>query len=77
MVLVKFWESVWNPSRWPSWISARCLFKTRIRGLARILVLPTVSSARTKPVTLLATNPNLIPLVAEVKPWVSPPSWLA
>ena len=71
IVLVKFWDSVWNPSREPSWISARCLFKTRIRGLARILVLPIVSRAWTNPVTLLATKPNLTPLVAEVKPWAS------
>ena len=42
IVLVKFWESVWKP-REPSWISARCLFSTRMRGLARILVLPIVS----------------------------------
>ena len=45
IVLVKFWENVWKPRREPSWISARCLFRTRIRGLARILVLPIVSRA--------------------------------
>ncbi len=39
-----------------------------MRGLARIFVLPIVSSARMNPVTLLATKPNLAPLVADVNP---------
>ena len=65
---VKFCEKVWNPRRVPSWISAHCLFRTRIRGLASILVLPIVSSACTNPVTLLATNPNLAPFAADASP---------
>ena len=34
-------------------------------------MLPIVSRARMKPVTLLETNPNLTPLVPEVNPWGS------
>ena len=34
-------------------------------------MLPIVSRARMKPVTLLETNPNLTPLVPEANPWGS------
>src|SRR5271157_55289 len=57
-----------KPNREPSWISARCLLSTKILGLARILVLPTVSSARMNPVMLLEIKPYLMPLVDEAKP---------
>ena len=64
MVLVKFCDSdPGNPAGTRAGSRRAACSARGSRGLARILVLPMVSRARMKPVMLLETKPNLMPLV--------------
>ena len=63
-----------KPRRSPNCNSARCLFNTNSRGLARISVSPVVSNALINPVMLSSTKPNLIPPLLAAKPLLESPA---